>query len=172
VLEASEHVDIMADPQELFLAVGDLMTRGHYYPDGVIGMRQLSERPHSPTEKFLSGQRIAFVFDGESREHEITDAEEWDKAEARITEKRLRSQKNEAYKWRLSELTMGTYRVTLTFAADYGMLEKVAKGNAARSFIQTTLKRLKEFVEDKKSFAGPRTFVTQSAPVYDPLDMP
>jgi hypothetical protein len=169
VFETEDHVDIMSDPQELFHVVGDLMSRGHYMPDGVIGLRQLAERPYSPTEKFLPGQRVAFVFDGESREHEIVDVEEWDKAEARITEKRLRSPKQETYKWRLSELTMGTYRVTLAFSADYGMLEKMSKGSAAKTFISTTLKRLKPFVEDKSSFAGPRTFVSQAAPTIDPL---
>ena len=153
------------------MIVGDLMTRGHYMPDGVIGMRQLAERPFSPTEKFLAGQRVAFVFDGESREHEVTEVEEWDKAEARITEKRLRSPKHEVYKWRLSELTMGTYRVTITFSADYGMLEKVSKGNAIKQFLTTTLSRLKEYVEDKRTYSSPRTFVSQAPPSMDPLDM-
>lgn len=170
MFKAVEHIDIMADPQELFLTVGDLMTRGHYYPDGVIGMRQLVERPPSETEKFLPGQRIAFVYDGESMEHEVSAAEEWDKAEARVTEKRLRSPKNEVYAWRLSELTMGTYRVTITFEADYGAFEKMSKGKAAKNFITTALSRLKDHMEDKRSYAGPRTFVTQSAPSFDPLD--
>ncbi|MDQ2987041.1 MAG: hypothetical protein M3R13_10045 [Armatimonadota bacterium] len=169
--EVSEHIDIMAEPEDLFLVVGDLMSRGHYYPDGAIGMRELAPRPFSPTEKYLSGQRVAFVFDGESREHEITGAEEWDKAEARIEETRLRSQKKERYVWRLSELTMGTYRVTVTFSADYGAIEKISKGKAARSFLVTMLSRLKDYVEDKRTFAGPRTFVTKSVST-DPLDMP
>jgi hypothetical protein len=170
MFETSEHIDIMAEPQELFATVGDLMSRGHYMPDGVIGLRQLAERPFSPTEKFLAGQRVAFVFEGESREHQIAEVEEWDKAEARITENRLRSPKRESYNWRLSELTMGTYRVTLTFTADYGVLEKMSKGSAARAFVSTTLKRLKAYVEDKTSFAGPRTFVSQAAQGTDPLD--
>ena len=169
MFETEDHVDVMADPQYLFQTVGDLMSRGHYMPDGVIGLRQLAERPISPTEKFLPGQRVAFVFEGESREHEITDVEEWDKAEARLIEKRLRSPKGETYKWRLSELTMGTYRVTLTFSADYGILEKMSKGNAAKAFISMTLKRLKPFVEDKVSHAGPRTFVSRAVPIIDPL---
>lgn len=171
MFEVAEHIDIMADPQELFLTVGDLMSRGHYFPDGVIGMRQLAERPPSETEKYFAGQRIAFVYDNESREHEITNAEEWDKAEALVIESRVRSPKGEVYRWRLSELTMGTYRVTLTFAANYGMMEKVSKGNAVKAFLNTTLKRLKEYVEDKRSYAGPRTYVSQAAPSFDPLDM-
>jgi hypothetical protein len=170
MFEITEHIDIMADPQELFLTVGDLMSRGHYMPDGVIGMRELAPRPPSETEKFLPGQRIAFVFDSESREHEITNADEWDKAEALIVESRVRSQKGEVYRWRLSELTMGTYRVTVTFAANFGMLEKVSKGNAVKAQLVTTLKRLKDYVEDKRSYAGPRTFVSQTTVSFDPLD--
>src|SRR5687767_2116373 len=172
MFEVTEHIDIMADPQELFLVIGDLMTRGHYMPDGVIGMRELAPRPPSETEKYLVGQRIAFVFDGESREHEVTNADEWDKAEALIIESRVRSQKGEVFRWRLSELTMGTYRVTITYAANYGMLEKVSKGNAMKAQLVTTLRRLKEYVEDKRTHSGPRTFVSQSQPSYDPLDMP
>ena len=170
MFEITEYIDIMADPKELFLTVGDLMSRGHYMPDGVIGMRELAPRPPSETEKFLPGQRIAFVFDNESREHEITNADEWDKAEALIIESRVRSQKGEVYRWRLSELTMGTYRVTVTFAANFGMLEKVSKGNAIKAQLVTTLKRLKEYVEDKRSYAGPRTFVSQTTVSFDPLD--
>lgn len=169
--EVSEHIDIMAEPEALFLVVGDLMSRGHYYPDGVIGLRELAERPVSPTEKFLPGQRVAFVYESESREHEIAAVDEWDKAEARIEETRLRSPKKERYIWRLSELTMGTYRVTITFSADYGGLEKLSKGKAGRAFLSATLRRLKDYVEDKRSFAGPRTFVTKSVST-DPLDMP
>jgi hypothetical protein len=133
-------------------------------------MRQLAERPPSETEKFLPGQRIAFVFDGESREHELTNADEWDKAEALIVETRVRSSKNEVYRWRLSELTMGTYRVSVTFSANYGMLEKVSKGNAIKSQLTTMLRRLKDYVEDKRSYAGPRTFVSQNTVSFDPLD--
>jgi hypothetical protein len=92
-------------------------------------------------------------------------------AEARIEEKRLRSPKHEVYAWRLSELTPGTLRVTVTFTAEYGGFEKLSKGKAARTFIATMLQRLKEHVEDKRTFAGPRTFVTQSVST-DPLDMP
>jgi hypothetical protein len=139
-------------------------------PDGVIGMRELAPRPPSETEKFLPGQRVAFVFDGESREHELTNADEWDKAEALVVESRVRSQKNEVYSWRLSELTMGTYRVSVTFSANYGMIEKVTKGNAVKAQIITTLKRLRDYVEDKHSYAGPRTFVTQNTVSFDPLD--
>ena len=67
---------------------------------------------------------------------------------------------------------MGTYRVTITYAANYGMLEKVSKGNAMKAQLVTTLRRLKEYVEDKRTHSGPRTFVSQSQPSYDPLDMP
>lgn len=171
MFKAEEHVDIMAEREQLLYVVGDLMSRGHYFPDGVIGLREVAERPPSPTEKFLPGQRVAFVADGESREHEVSKVEEWDMAEARIEEKRLRSPKHELYSWRLSELTPGTLRVTVTFTSDYGGLEKMTKGKAARAFIATMLKRLKEYVEDKRTYAGPRTFVTQSVST-DPLDMP
>ena len=91
-------------------------------------------------------------------------------AEALIIESRVRSPKAEVYRWRLSELTMGTYRVTLTFAANFGMLEKVSKSNAIKAQLATTLKRLKEYVEDKRSYAGPRTFVAQNPTSFDPLD--
>ena len=86
MFEVTEHIDIMADPQELFLVIGDLMTRCQYMPAGVIEMRELAPRPPSETEKYLVGQRTAFVYDGESREHEVTNADEWDKAEALIIE--------------------------------------------------------------------------------------
>lgn len=171
MFQTEEHIDIMADPEELLHVVGDLMSRGHYFPDGVIGLRELAERTPSPTEKFLPGQRVAFVYDGESREHEITEIEEWDMAEAKVVEKRLRSHKHELYSWRLSELTAGTFRVTITFTADYGGLEQMTKGKAARTFMATMLQRLKDYVEDKRTYSGPRTFVTQSAST-DPLDMP
>lgn len=160
----------MAEQEPLLHIVGDLMTRGHYLPDGVIGMRETAPRPPSPTEKFLPGQRVAFVFDGESREHEITEVSEWDMAEARVVEKRLRSPKNEVYSWRLSELTAGTLRVTITFSAEYGGLEKMSKGKSAKAYVLTTLQRLKDYVEDKRTYSGPRTFVTQSAST-DPLDL-
>jgi len=171
MIKFEEHVDVMAEPEELLHIVGDLMTRGHYFPDGVIGMRELAARPPSPTEKFLPGQRAAFVSEGESREHEISRVEEWDMAEAQIEERRLRSSKNEVFTWRLSELTLGTLRVTVTFSADFAGLEKITKGKAAKAFVSTMLHRLKQYVEDKRSFSGPRTFVTQSVPA-DPLDMP
>jgi hypothetical protein len=171
MFRTEEHIDIMAEREELLYIVGDLMSRGHYFPDGVIGLREMAERPPSPTEKFLPGQRAAFVTEGESREHEISSVDEWDMAEARIEEKRLRSPKHEVYAWRLSELTPGTLRVTVTFTAEYGGFEKLSKGKAARTFIATMLQRLKEHVEDKRTFAGPRTFVTQSVST-DPLDMP
>lgn len=164
----SESVDVMSDPQELFLVVGDLMTRGHYWPESVIAIREIAPRPPSETEKFLPGQRISFLQDGEQREHEISDAEEWDQAEAKIIERVLKSQKDETISWRLSELYQGTYRVTITFSADYGILDKMSKGKQVKAFYVNSLIRLKKFIEDKRSFAGPRTYAPNPAPI-DPL---
>ncbi|MBA3725741.1 MAG: hypothetical protein H0W86_04630 [Armatimonadetes bacterium] len=164
----SEAIDIMADPQELFLVVGNLMTRGHYWPDSVIAIREIAPRPFSETDKFLPGQRISFLHDGKQREHEIADAEGWDQAEATIIEKVLRSQKDEMISWRLSELYQGTYRVTITYSADYGTLDKVSKGKQVKAFYVNSLIRLKKYVEDRRSFAGARTYAPNPAPI-DPL---
>lgn len=168
MLTITEHIDIMSDAQDAFIIVGDLMTRGHYWPSGVTAIRETAPRPPSPTEKFLPGQRIAFLFDGKPVEHEVSEAVEWDQAEASITETVLRSPKKETIHWRLSELYAGTIRVTITFSADYGALEKIAQGKKARAFYHETLQRLKKYVEDKQSFAGPRTYVPKPAP-SDPL---
>ncbi|MGI8922988.1 MAG: hypothetical protein ACR2HJ_02935 [Fimbriimonadales bacterium] len=164
----SEAIDIMADPQELFLVVGDLMTRGHYLPDMVMAIRETAPRPPSETEKVFPGQSISFLQDGEQRDHEIADVEEWDQAEARIVEKVLRSPKEESINWRISELIQGTYRVTVTYSANYGALEKISKGRRARNFYAVALSRLKRYVEDKRSFAGPRTYAPKPTPL-DPL---
>lgn len=158
----SEYIDVMGENEEVFLIVGDLMTRGHYWPDGVMALRETAPRPPSPTEKFLPGQRVAFLLNGAQMEHEITDAVEWDQAEARIVEKPLRNAKADTYEWRLSELTAGTIRVTVTLSGNYGALEKLGRGKSFRTFYVETLKRLKEYIEDKRSFAGPRTFAPKA----------
>lgn len=157
-MTVSESIDIMAEPVELFNIVGDLASRGHYWPEGAMAIRELAPRPFSPTEKFLPGQRISFIRDGKTYEHEISEAVEWDQAEAHITEKVLRSPKNETVQWRLSELTSGTIRVSATASGDFGALEKLTKAPALRKYYAETLTRLKSYVEDKHSYAGPRTF--------------
>ena len=164
----SESTDIMAEPEPLFQIVGNLMTRGHYWPGSVIGIRETAPRPFSPSEKFLPGQRISFIQDGNPREHTITEGVEWDQAEALIVEKPLRSTRDEKIEWKLSELTLGTIRVTVNFSGNYTAIEKLTAGKAIKKFYQETLERLKAYAEDRYTYAGPRTYAP--APVQaDPL---
>ena len=159
----------MAQPDEIFNVVGDLMARGHYFPGSVLFIREMAPRPPSETEKFLPGQKISFTNNGESRTSTIVSVEEWDKAEAVIAEEVGSSAKVETITWRLSELLQGTVRVMVHFEAEFGMVEKMSKGPAARKFYSETLERLKKFCEDKQDFAGPRTYAPKPVPI-DPLN--
>jgi hypothetical protein len=164
----AEHVDVMAEPEEALHIVGDLMTRGHYWPEGIMAIRETAPRPFSPTEKFLPGQRIAFLQDGAQCEHAITEVVEWDQAEAHVLERPLRSQKDESIAWRLSELIPGTIRVTATYNANLNAIERLSKGKSIRAFYAATLQRMKKYIEDKRSFAGPRTYAPKPSSA-DPL---
>ncbi|HET6644885.1 MAG TPA: SRPBCC family protein [Fimbriimonadales bacterium] len=164
----TEQVDVMAQPDEIFNIVGDLTARGHYYPDSVLFIREMAPRPPSETEKFLPGQTISFTNSGETRTSKIVSVEEWDKAEAVIVEQVASPTKAEVVTWRLSELLQGTIRVMVHFEAEFGMVEKMSKGPAARKFYSETLERLKKFCEDKLDFAGPRTYAPKPVPI-DPL---
>ena len=127
-----------------------------------MALRETAPRPYSPTEKFLPGQRVAFLLNGAQMEHEVTEAVEWDNAEARLVEKPLRNLKGDVLEWRLSELMAGTVRITVTLSGNYGALEKMGRGKSFRSYYAEMLKRMKEYIEDKRSFAGPRTFAPKA----------
>ncbi len=167
----SIQVDVLTTAEDSFQAIANLMNRGHYMPDGVTNLRQTMPRPPSETDKFLPGERAAYSFGGSIIETEITEVEEFDQAESNVYESVVRSPKAEKLHWRISELMPGTMRVTLTFLAEYGGLEKVSKGGTAKKFWQETLDRLVKHLEDKRSFAGARTFAptTQTKGWDDPL---
>lgn len=167
----SIQTEVLTSPEAAFEAVADLMTRGHYLAEGVSMMREVAPRPPSETEKFLPGQRVAYMFNGVMHETEITEVEEWDQAEANILETPTRSTKGEKFEWRISELMPGTLKITLTFSADYGAMEKISKGGAIKKFWGESLERLKQYLEDKRSFAGARTFAptSNSSGWEDPL---
>lgn len=163
----TEHVDVMATNEEGFMAVADLMARGHYYPENVFLLREMAPRPPSPTDKFLPGQRVSYRIDNATFETEISEVEEWYEVEAHIKELHRNSPKAEKLEWRLSELTPGTIRIELTFSANYGLVEKVSRGNQVRKFWRETLDRLKTYLEDKKSLAHARMWAPK--PQGDPL---
>ena len=161
----------MTTPDDAFKFVADLMQRGHYFPDSVTYLREIAPRPPSETEKFLPGQRTMYMVDGVAHEQLLTDVEEWDDAEAKVVEKCLKSAKNEVYEWRLSELTAGTIRVTLTVHADFGALEKLSKVGGIKKFWTEAMNRMKSYIEDRGTFAGPRTFAPKPSPTNE-LDGP
>lgn len=154
----TEHVDVMTTNEDAFYAVADLMMRGHFYPESVFLLKETAPRPPSPTEKFLPGQSASYRIGDTTYETEITAVEEWHNAEAHISEALKNSPRGERLDWRLSELLRGTIRVELKFSADYGLLEKLSRGNQVRKFWRTTLDRLKQYLEDKQSLAHPRMF--------------
>ncbi|MEM2786032.1 MAG: SRPBCC family protein [Candidatus Nitrosotenuis sp.] len=158
----TDSIDILAEPEQVLRTLGDLKLRGHYYPDGVTGIREVVERPSSLVDQFLPGQRVAFNYQGVSREHMIAEVVEWDNAEASIVERPLRNLKSEIIEWRLSELTMGTVRVTITVSGNYNAIEKIAARSKLKNFWGTTLSRLKSYLEDKITYAGPHTFAQNS----------
>lgn len=154
----SDFIDALSTPEEAFIIVADLMQRGHYFPDSVTNLRQLSPRPPSETEKFLPGQRVAFTVGNEVHEHVVAEVQEWHAAEARIVERPARPLKGERLEWRLSELSPGMIRVSLKFTANYGALERLSKGAQVKKFWGETLQRLKTYLQDKESYSNPRTF--------------
>jgi hypothetical protein len=158
----TEHVDVMTTHEDSFYAVADLMMRGHYYPESVFLLRETAPRPPSPTEKFLPGQSAAYRIENTTYETTVTGVEEWHNAEARVVELLKNSPKGERLDWRLSELLQGTIRVELKFSADYGLLERVSRGNQVHKFWRTTLDRLKQYLEDKQSLAHPRMFAPKA----------
>ncbi len=160
----TEQIDIMAANEDSFLAVADLMARGHYYPPSVSLLREIAPRPPSETDKFLPGQRVSFRNGEANFDTTITDVSEWHEAEARFVELPQGSPKEERLEWRLSELTPGTIRVELTFSANYGLVEKVSRGNQVRKFWRETLERLKTYLEDKQSLAHARMWAPKPQP--------
>ena len=159
----SVQTEALTTPEAAFEAVADLMKRGYYMADGVTMMREVAPRPPSETEKFLPGQRVAYMLNGAMQETQIAEVEEWDQAEANILETPVRPTKGEKFEWRISELMPGTLRITLTFSADFGAMEKISKGGTLKKFWGETLERLKVYVEDKRSFAGARTFAPKES---------
>lgn len=155
-------VDALTEPEKALLIVGDLMQRGHYFPDSVTNLREITPRPIHETGRFLPGQKVAYEVNGIHHEHVIAEAEGWYEAEARLLERPVRPLKGERLEWRLSELTPGTVRVTLTFTANYNLLERLTLGAQARKFWKETLNRLKTYLQDRRSYAHPHTFAKKA----------
>ncbi|MCH8273908.1 MAG: hypothetical protein IH851_03885 [Armatimonadetes bacterium] len=158
----TDHVDALTEREKALQIVGDLMERGHYFPDSVTNLREVEPRPTNETGKFFPGQRVAFLVNGEHNEHVIADVELWYEAEAEVIERPFRAIRGERIKWRLSELTPGMIRVTLTFSANYGPLERLSKGGHAKKFWRETLKRLKTYLQDRRSYSGANTFAPRA----------
>jgi len=158
----SGQIDVMCEAQTAFLAVGDLLRRGHYVPDNVSAMRETAPRPPSETEKFLPGQRVAFAVDGEMNEHMIAHVIEWDRAEALIVERPTKALRGEQIEWKLSELAPGTVRISVEFQAHFGALEGIAKKAKAKKFYSELLRRLKTHLEDGVSFAKVNTYAPRA----------
>ncbi|MER3467004.1 MAG: hypothetical protein C4340_08030, partial [Armatimonadota bacterium] len=93
-------VDVMAEQEETLDAVGNLMERGHYLPSRAIAIRELAPKPYSESGAFLPGQRVSFLVDGETREHEIVAVQMWDEAEANVREVVRSSAAGETLEWR------------------------------------------------------------------------
>ncbi|RMG25548.1 MAG: hypothetical protein D6724_03825 [Armatimonadetes bacterium] len=155
-------VDILCEPEAALEAVGNLYERGHYLPSGVMAIRELAPKPFSESGAFLPGQRVSYLYDGKTFEHEVTEVRMWDEAEANVKEVIRSSSSGEMLEWRLSELTPGTIRVTLMYHANVNPIAKMGLARFAKRFWGEALQRLKVHLEDKKTFSGPRTWVPKS----------
>lgn len=152
----------MASAEEVFVAVSDLMRRGHFAPDSLSLLRETAPRPPSESDKFLPGQRVSYFNGKEAREDVIIRVAEWDRSEAAIVERPWKALKGEMVEWKLSELSPGTVRVTVEVQGRYGPLEHLSKKANAKKFYGEMLRRLKSHLEDRRSFAGPNTFAPKS----------
>jgi hypothetical protein len=155
-------IDILCEAEPALEAVGNLYERGHYLPSGVMAIRELVPKPYSESGAFLPGQRVSYLFEGKTFEHEVTEVRMWDGAEANVKEVIRTSPSGEMLEWRLSELTPGTIRVTLLYQANVNPIAKLGMARFAKSFWGEALQRLKVYLEDKKTFSGPRTWVPKT----------
>lgn len=157
-----QSINVMAEQEETLNAVGNLMDRGHYLPSNAIAIRELAPKPYSESDAFLPGQRISFLVDGETREHEVVAVQMWHDAEAHVREVVRNSPTSETLEWRLSELTPGTVRITLTYRAEVNPIARLAMARVVKRFWGETLERLRVYLEDKKTFSGPRTWAPKA----------
>ena len=162
MLEVKMYIDVLTTPERAFKSVADLMQRGHCFPDVVTNLRELEPRREVETGAFLPGQRVAFESYGQHFEHMIAQVHEWDDVEAHVVERVVRSPHGDVLEWRLAELTAGMIRIELTYRGNYGGFEKLTRTRAIKKFYEPTLERLKIYLEDLNSFAGPRTFAPRT----------
>lgn len=158
-----DSIDVMTGQEEALNAVGNLMERGHYLPSSAIALRELAPKPYSESDAFLPGQRVSFLVEGEAREHEIVTVQMWHEAEAHVREVVRSSKVGETLEWRLAELTPGTIRVTLTYHAEVNPIARIGMARGVKKFWGEALQRLRVYLEDKKTFSGPRTWAPKPA---------